>query len=165
MPELRTSTRHVKWPNLQVSLTAMYQNTLYKPWGDIVSFYKPRHSRHINNVIRTDTTLHQNIRISHTSRNKGADDSPYNSNLHHLQKRSAKRLTVLAHWPGASTVLKDRYSAGLLASYQPPPLFSNNCSRSGEEITHARVTLHALTKILLTCTHIHVHTQYTHTYN
>jgi hypothetical protein len=135
----------------------VYQNTLYKPCGGI-SFNK-RRRRHKNIVIHTDTTLHKNIRISHTSRNVGTDENPYSSNFTSRRENVRKHRTVLTNRPGETTVLRDRHRVGLLASYHPPPLCSNNCSGSGDE-NYACASNITLIKILLTCTYIRTHTVY-----
>ena len=48
----------------------------------------------MNTAIHIHTTLHK-IRISHTSRNEGTDDSPYNSNVHHIQKPC---VNIIPYW-------------------------------------------------------------------
>jgi hypothetical protein len=116
----------------------------------------------------------QNIFIhisSHTNRNESIDDRPHSSNLHHIHKLFENiipywpedRFKYNAHRPGEPTVLEDRHRVGLPASYHSPPLCSN-CNGSGDEITHARATLHAFTNIPLKCTFIHTHTIYIYIY-
>jgi hypothetical protein len=154
---LRTLIGHVKVIELTGVTDCDVSKHTLQTWGDILSLNKPRQTRHINTIIHTDTTLHKKMRISHTSRNEGTDDSPFNSNLQQLQK-PCENITYChigrakPRYCGTDTALDcslattPRHSAATIAA------------EVGKKITHARVALHTFTKILLPCTYIRTHT-------